>query len=85
MFDITKKQSFDALDMWLREASKNGGENLPLFLVGNKTDLASNRKVQKSEGEKWVKQRNFAGYFETCPKEGNGYLALFAAISEVVH
>jgi DnaJ family protein C protein 27 len=45
MFDITKKATFDALDMWLREASKNGGENLPVFVVGNKSDLAGNRKV----------------------------------------
>lgn len=45
MFDITRKASFDALDMWLREASKNGGENLPVFVVGNKSDLAGNRKV----------------------------------------
>lgn len=36
MFDITRKQSFDTLDMWLREASKNGAENLPVFVVGNK-------------------------------------------------
>jgi len=70
--------------MWLREASKNGGENLPVFVVGNKIDLSANRKVQKTDAEKWVKARNFAGYFETSPKEGNGYLALFNAISEGV-
>lgn len=82
MFDITKKASFDALDMWLREASKNGGENLPVFVVGNKVDMQDRRKVTKAEAEKWVKQRNFGGYFETSPKEGNGYLALFSAIAE---
>ena len=45
MFDITRKQTFDALDMWLREASKNEGDKLPVFVVGNKSDLSSNRKV----------------------------------------
>lgn len=84
MFDITRKASFDALDMWLREASKNGGENLPVFVVGNKSDLAGNRKVQKADAEKWVKARTFVGYFETSPKEGNGYVALWNAIAETV-
>ncbi len=60
--------------MWLREASKNDGEKLPVIVIGNKADLSSNRKVQKSEAEKWVKARNFVGYFETSPKEGNGYI-----------
>jgi len=45
MFDITRKGTFDAIDMWLREASKNGGENLPVIVVGNKLDLSDKRKV----------------------------------------
>jgi small GTP-binding protein len=81
MFDVTRKNTFDAMDMWLREVSKNGGENLPVFVIGNKIDRAD-RKIQKSDAEKWVKQRSFAGYFETSPKDGNGYLALFSAIAE---
>ena len=81
MFDVTRKSTFDAMDMWLRECSKNGGENLPVFVIGTKIDKAD-RKIQKSDAERWVKQRSFAGYFETSPKEGNGYLALFSAIAE---
>lgn len=84
MFDITRKQTFDSLDMWLREASKNEGEKLPVFVIGNKSDLNANRKVSKSDAEKWVKARNFAGYFETSPKEGNGYIQVFSAISEAI-
>ena len=82
MFDITKKATFDALDMWIREAAKHGGENLAIFIVGNKSDRDKDRKVQRVEAEKWVKPRNFAGYFETSPKEGNGYLQLFNSIAE---
>ena len=84
MFDITKKQTFDALDMWLREASKNEGDKLPVFVIGNKSDLNANRKVPRADAEKWVKARNFAGYYETSPKDGNGYSQLFSAISESI-
>jgi GTPase SAR1 family protein len=33
--------------MWLREVSKNGGEKLPVFLIGTKMDLKNQRKVKK--------------------------------------
>ena len=42
VFDITNQESFDGIDMWLREVSKNGGEKLPVMLVGTKLDLAKN-------------------------------------------
>ena len=40
VFDITSQESFDGIDMWLREVSKNGGEKLPVMLIGTKLDLA---------------------------------------------
>ena len=36
VYDIASKKSFDALDNWIREASKCGGELLPVWVVGNK-------------------------------------------------
>ena len=84
MYDIAKRQSFDALDMWIREASKHGGENLPVFVVGNKKDLDSKRAIPRQEVERWTKQRQFNGYFETSAREGNGFLNLFGAIAEII-
>ena len=55
MYDIAKRQSFDALDMWIREASKHGGENLPVFVVGNKKDLDNKRALPRQDVEKWTK------------------------------
>ena len=44
-FDLTSKKSFDKLDMWLREVSKYGGENLPVVVVGTKSDLVHRRNI----------------------------------------
>ena len=41
--DTTKQESFDGIDMWLREVSKHGGEKLPVVIVGTKTDLKNKR------------------------------------------
>ena len=81
IFDVSRRQTFDSLEMWLRELSKHGGENLPIFIVGNKIDLDSKRAVQKSEAEKWTHSRKFAGYSEASPKDGNGFLEVFGNIA----
>ena len=52
--DITDQKSFDGIDMWLREVSKNGGEKLPTIIVGTKTDLSKERQVVKSEAKEWA-------------------------------
>lgn len=49
VFDMSRKQSFDSLDMWLREASNHGGTRCPLILIGNKADCGSKRAVSKDE------------------------------------
>ena len=89
MFDITKKASFDALDMWLREASKNGGENLPVFVVGNKVDLADansqeHRAVMKSEALKLASEHDIS-YFETSAKENLNITELMQHIMSKVY
>ena len=81
-YDMTKKSSFDALDMWLREASRHGGEALPVYVVGNKLDLDKKRTVAKFDAEKWAKTRQFAGYFEVSAKDNNGFLQLYQTIAE---
>ncbi|TNV75308.1 hypothetical protein FGO68_gene10795 [Halteria grandinella] len=79
VFDITNRKSFDAIDMWLREVSKYGGDHLQgaCVIVGNKGDLKGKRAVQKDEGENWAKQRGFFGYYEVSAQTGDGVPALF--------
>ena len=83
MFDVSRRQTFDALEMWLRELTKHAAENanMPIFVVGNKIDLDGKRAVQKSEAEKWTTSRKFAGYSEASAKDGKGFLELFGNIA----
>ena len=41
MYDITNRNSFISLDMWLKELKQYGKENMVIYLVGNKEDLRS--------------------------------------------
>ena len=45
VYDITKPQSFENVDKWLKEVRDHGAENMVLMLIGNKSDLEKDRQV----------------------------------------
>lgn len=57
VYDITKYETFENLSHWLEEIRQYADEKIVITLVGNKTDLESERAVSTAEA------REFAGYF----------------------
>ena len=82
LFDMTNRRTFDALDMWLREANKFGADKASLYtaVVGTKLDMGSRRVVTRQEAESWCESRRF-DYFETSGSTGQGVPQLFEAIA----
>ena len=39
VYDISKRQSFENLDRWLKEIRDHADEKVEIILVGNKSDL----------------------------------------------
>ena len=56
VYDITKKDSFDNIDRWITELKNNGDPEVTIILIGNKSDLDSERQVTKDEGQDKAKQ-----------------------------
>ena len=67
-FDITKKESFNNLNIWLEEINDNF-LNPFIVLFGNKVDVENSRTVTSEEASKFAKEKGFA-YFETSAKTG---------------
>ncbi|KAK5598868.1 hypothetical protein CRENBAI_002989 [Crenichthys baileyi] len=55
MYDITAKQSFTAVRQWMTSVKEGTGEDIPIMLLGNKTDKEAEREVQKEVGERLAK------------------------------
>uniref|UniRef100_A0AAQ6ANB3 EF-hand domain-containing protein n=1 Tax=Amphiprion ocellaris TaxID=80972 RepID=A0AAQ6ANB3_AMPOC len=55
MYDITAEQSFTAVRQWLTSVKEGAGEDIPLMLLGNKTDKEIERQIQKAVGERLAK------------------------------
>jgi small GTP-binding protein len=53
VYDITDKDSFAKVRVWLRELHQVVGDSIQVVVVGNKCDLERDRKVKKEEAEQW--------------------------------
>ena len=43
VYDISSKASFEACDRWIEDVRTERGEEVVIFLVGNKCDLTDKR------------------------------------------
>jgi len=81
VYDVGSRGSFEALDGWLREASKFGGRDAVVVVCGNKSD--SKREVKEKEGKAWASSKGFL-FFETSASSGSNvqdmFMALFTAV-----
>ncbi len=81
VYDVTRRDSFDALERWLEELKKEVGnpsevDKIVFIVCANKTDTVSNRSVNESEGRLWAESKGFL-YFETSAQSGEGVQEMF--------
>ena len=69
VFDITERNTFELMDSWLDNMRQNNRMNIGKVLIGNKSDLESERIVSKKEGEQLAKLLE-CKYYETSAKTG---------------
>lgn len=62
MYDITAKDTFTAVKQWLISIEEETGENVPVLLLGNKTDNEKEREVPNGMGEHLAKDYNLIFY-----------------------
>lgn len=70
VFDITSSDSFKNVETWARSYYENNDKSQVFIIVGNKSDLSSERKVSKQEAEELAKKYN-TEYFEVSAKDGS--------------
>jgi len=71
VFDLTNSASFEHLPQWIEEVRANIKTEIPVLLVGNKSDLIDQRAVTIEEINKFIKDFNLY-YMETSAKTGDG-------------
>ncbi len=73
VYDITKRETFENTDSWLRELQAQGDPNIKILLIGNKNDLKEERQVKEKEGQTVAEKRGFY-FFETSAKNDEDHV-----------
>mmetsp|Transcript_6245 Transcript_6245/g.9066 ORF Transcript_6245/g.9066 Transcript_6245/m.9066 type:complete len:226 (+) Transcript_6245:89-766(+) len=84
VYDVTRRDSFESLDQWLKEVklySPNNGEGVVKLLVGNKIDREEERAVSREEAENWARSQGML-FLEASAKTKAGIRQCFM---EIVH
>ena len=71
VFDLTNSASFEHLPGWIEEVRANIKSDIPVLLVGNKSDLTDIRAVSVEEINNFTRDFNLY-YMETSAKTGDG-------------
>jgi small GTP-binding protein len=79
LFDLTNRESFDHIPKWIEEVKNNAGD-IPMLLVGNKSDLVNDRAVNRTEAEAFAREFQLY-YIESSAKDGTGVGDVFAILS----
>lgn len=71
VFDVTNKQSFLNIENWIKCAKEEITKKIPIFLVGNKSDLVDKREIQTEDGENMAEQFGVKFYETSCENGSN--------------
>ncbi len=84
VFDITRSSTFSNVNNWYSAAVKYGLSGIPRIIIGNKVDLAEERKIILPMAEHLSEKLN-APYFETSALTGENVKVVFQKIAELVY
>jgi small GTP-binding protein len=82
VFDLTSRESYDAIDEWQKEFVTYNPD-VPSILIGNKVDLNEDRVVSRKEGEILAEKMGVL-YFETSAKDGTHIDKCFYDLNELL-
>lgn len=83
VYDITNRETFNALSNWLSDARTLASPNIIILLVGNKKDLDAERDVTFLEASRFA-QENELMFLETSAKTGENVEEAFLKCSKTI-
>lgn len=83
VYDITSEETFANVEKWVEEIREHVNADLPILIVGNKTDLEHIRKVTRDRGQKLASEL-CADFIETSAKSGDNISEAFEVLLEKI-
>jgi len=83
VYDITSRDSYNALTQWLSDARTLASQHIVVILVGNKKDLESEREVALLEASRFA-QENDMMFMETSAMTGENVEETFLRCARTI-
>ena len=84
VYAINSKESFEDIEMWLRELRTQSNPDTKIFLIGNKIDLENERKITKEQGENFAKINKLNLFIESSAKTGFNAKKVFLKAAKIL-
>jgi len=83
VYDVTNAETFGNVQKWLQEIERYACESVHKLLVGNKSDLASERKVSTEDAKEFADQLSLV-FLETSAKEATNVEEAFSKMASAI-
>lgn len=83
VYDVTCRESFQQTNKWINDVRMERGNDVIIFLIGNKLDLSDLRQVSTEEGNIKAKLLGIL-FLETSAKSGYNVDLVFKRITETL-
>jgi len=85
VFDLTRPETIEFLVDWI-EIIKEKNKNIPVHLIGTKTDVCTNERLQfmAQSANDFVKENNLVNYHFVSSKSGDGIIELFDSLTNSI-
>ncbi|XP_076914107.1 ras-related protein Rab2BV-like [Bidens hawaiensis] len=85
VYDITKSQTFDNVQRWLRELRDHADSNIVIMMAGNKSDLSHLRALAEEDGQSLAEKEGLS-FLETSALEAyNVEKAFQTVLTQIYH
>lgn len=85
VYDITREETFNNIEDWLKEVKMNTGNDWMTYLVGNQVDNEDSREVSIEKANNYAKEAGIQHVWETSAKTGERVEEIFITAAKMLY
>ena len=85
VYDISRMETYEGLDIWLKDIRSRLDSQVPIFIAGNKYDLENDRKISSKDAQDFSKNRRTKYFTECSAKTGYNVENIFYEVAKYLY
>ena len=85
VYDISRKETYEGLDIWIKDIRSRLDPQVPIFIAGNKYDLENDRTISSKDAQEFSKNRRIKYFTECSAKTGYNIENIFFEVAKYLY